>query len=177
MRIRKTGGDSVSMFETKDSVILLVLSVVSATNLYDLYIDVSHGASRWHLLEEVILILVSIGVIVWLLLSLVRQRRVLARLREEIRSRPESTFPDDPKLREARHELGRVIQSQFARWSLTDSERAVALLLLKGLSFKEIAAVRNTLEKTVRQQASGIYKKAGVSGRHAFSAWFIEDFL
>jgi DNA-binding NarL/FixJ family response regulator len=52
-----------------------------------------------------------------------------------------------------------------------------ALLLLKGLSFKEIAAVRNTLEKTVRQQASGIYKKAGVSSRHAFAVWFIEDFL
>jgi len=45
------------------------------------------------------------------------------------------------------------------------------------LSFKEIAAVRKTLEKTVRQQASSIYKKAGVSGRHEFSAWFIEDIL
>jgi DNA-binding NarL/FixJ family response regulator len=53
----------------------------------------------------------------------------------------------------------------------------VAILLLKGLSFKEIAGVRETREKTVRQQASSIYKKAGVSGRHAFAAWFIEDFL
>jgi DNA-binding CsgD family transcriptional regulator len=37
--------------------------------------------------------------------------------------------------------------------------------------------VRDTHEKTVRQQASAIYRKAGVSGRHAFAAWFIEDFL
>jgi len=165
------------MFEPKDSVILLVLSVISATNLYDLYIDVSHGASRWHLLEEVALIVLSTGVIAWLLLNLVRQRRVLAQLRDEIRLRPEATSADDPKLQEVRHELGRVIQSQFARWRLTESEEAVALLLLKGLSFKEISVVRSTREKTVRQQASGIYKKAGVSGRHAFSAWFIEDFL
>lgn len=51
------------------------------------------------------------------------------------------------------------------------------MLLLKGLSFKEIASVRDTMEKTVRQQASTIYRKANVSGRHAFSAWFIEDLL
>lgn len=37
--------------------------------------------------------------------------------------------------------------------------------------------LRNILEKTVRQQASAIYKKAGINGRHAFSAWFIEDAL
>jgi DNA-binding CsgD family transcriptional regulator len=51
------------------------------------------------------------------------------------------------------------------------------LLLLKGLSFNEISAIRETKEKTVRQQASEIYKKAGVVGRHAFAAWFFEDFL
>jgi DNA-binding NarL/FixJ family response regulator len=73
--------------------------------------------------------------------------------------------------------LSEVIQEQFSEWQLTAGEQEVALLLLKGLSFKEIAALRNTLEKTVRQQASGIYRKAGVTGRHAFAAWFIEDFL
>ena len=77
----------------------------------------------------------------------------------------------------ARHDLAKVLQSQFEEWRLTQTEKEVAMLLLKGLSFKEIAAVRSTLEKTVRQQASSIYKKAGVSGRHEFSAWFIEDFL
>ena len=54
---------------------------------------------------------------------------------------------------------------------------ALGRLLLKGLSLKEIAAIRETLEKTVRQQVSSIYKKAELSGRHAFSAWFIEDAL
>jgi DNA-binding CsgD family transcriptional regulator len=78
---------------------------------------------------------------------------------------------------EARKNLGNVVSQQFAEWQLTDSEREVGWLLLKGLSLKEIAIVRSTQEKTVRQQASSIYKKAGLSGRHAFSAWFIEDIL
>lgn len=165
------------MLDNKETLVILVLSFVLATNLYDLYIDIASGASRWHLFEETLLVLVSTGVILWLALSLIRQQRALARLKSDLHAAREAPVPPDPTLREARQQLGRTIRAQFERWKLTDSEQAVALLLLKGLSFKEIAAVRNTLEKTVRQQASGIYKKAGVSGRHAFSAWFIEDYL
>ena len=50
-------------------------------------------------------------------------------------------------------------------------------MLLKGLSLKEIASLRDTREKTVRQQASTIYGKSGLEGRHALAAWFLEDFL
>ena len=45
--------------------------------------------------------------------------------------------------------LGQAIEVQFARWSLTDAEREVALLILKGLSHKEIATVRSVSERTV----------------------------
>lgn len=53
----------------------------------------------------------------------------------------------------------------------------MALLLLKGLSFKEIAAVRENSERTNREQARGVYRKAGVTGRAELSAWFLEDLL
>jgi len=49
--------------------------------------------------------------------------------------------------------------------------------LLKRLNFKEIATVRDTLDKAVRQLAFSICRKSGLSGRHAFSALLIEDFL
>lgn len=73
--------------------------------------------------------------------------------------------------------LGDAIDAQFTRWNLTDAEREVALLLLKGLSLKEVAAVRATTERTIRAQAQAIYAKAGVSGRAALSAFFLEDLL
>jgi DNA-binding CsgD family transcriptional regulator len=73
--------------------------------------------------------------------------------------------------------LGEAIDAQFSRWNLTEAEREVALLLLKGLSLKEIATVRATSERTVRAQARSLYSKAGLTGRAALSAFFLEDLL
>jgi DNA-binding CsgD family transcriptional regulator len=73
--------------------------------------------------------------------------------------------------------LGQAIEQQFTRWNLTEAEREVALLLLKGLSTKEIAAVRAASERTVREQARAIYAKANLTGRAALSAFFLEDLL
>ena len=73
--------------------------------------------------------------------------------------------------------LGKAMDEQFARWNLTQAERDVALLLMKGLSLKEVATVRATNERTVRSQARTLYSKAGLSGRAALSAFFLEDLL
>ncbi len=64
---------------------------------------------------------------------------------------------------------------QFQEWGMTPAEREVGLLMLKGLSHKEIAALRATTEATVRQQAQSIYRKANLPGKTAFSAFFLED--
>jgi DNA-binding CsgD family transcriptional regulator len=73
--------------------------------------------------------------------------------------------------------LGEAIEGQFSRWNLTEAEREVALLLLKGLSSKEVATVRAVSERTVREQARSIYSKTGLTGRAALSAFFLEDLL
>jgi DNA-binding CsgD family transcriptional regulator len=73
--------------------------------------------------------------------------------------------------------LGEAIDQQFSRWNFTDAEREVALLLLKGLSLKEVASVRATSERTIRAQAAALYSKAGLTGRAALSAFFLEDLL
>jgi DNA-binding CsgD family transcriptional regulator len=73
--------------------------------------------------------------------------------------------------------LSQGIARQFNEWSLTTAEREVGLLILKGMSYKEIAVMRDVSEKTVRQQAHSIYRKAKLSGRAALSAFFLEDLL
>ncbi len=53
----------------------------------------------------------------------------------------------------------------------------MGLFLLKGLSLKEIASLRNTSERTVREQARSLYRKSGLPGRSSLSAFFLEDLL
>ena len=73
--------------------------------------------------------------------------------------------------------LGEALDQQFDRWSLTPAEKEVALLLLKGLSHKDIAQVRSVTEATARQQARAVYRKGGLSGRHDLAAFFLEDLM
>ncbi|MDX1697045.1 MAG: hypothetical protein R3308_02110 [Thiohalobacterales bacterium] len=161
----------------KDMLLVALLLVIMAVSLYDLVIDTAQGASVLHVAIEGGIFLGATLLFGWLLNDQRHQRRALEELRREIAAEQEAETQAPPEVAETRQRLGNLIQQQFEAWGLTDSEQAVGLLLLKGLSFREIAAVRETREKTVRTQASSIYRKAGVSGRHAFSAWFIEDFL
>ena len=161
----------------KETVLILIFAIVVVASGADLVADLSHGADTDHIVKEVIVVSISTIAIAWLLWGLYQQRLEIRSLQQELETAnsPQST----PKkyVLEARKKLGNVVTQQFSEWQLTGSEIEVGWLLLKGLSLKEIAIVRSTQEKTVRQQASSIYRKSGVSGRHAFSAWFIEDIL
>jgi DNA-binding CsgD family transcriptional regulator len=73
--------------------------------------------------------------------------------------------------------MGTALDEHFARWALTEAEREIAVEILKGRSYKEIASERGTTERTVRHQALAIFRKAGVSGRAEMAAFFLEIML
>ncbi len=73
--------------------------------------------------------------------------------------------------------LSRAIATQLQAWALTDAEADVAGLMLKGLSHREIARLRDSSEVTVRQHATMIYRKSGLSNRAQLTAFFLEDLL
>ena len=115
---------------------------------------------------------------IWMLFRLVKHRsREITALHHRVEETENSLERIHSKLQQLGREYSAYLHKQFDVWTLSPSEKDVALLLLKGLSFKEIAEARSTKEKTVRQQASTIYKKSNVSGRHEFAAWFFEDML
>lgn len=74
-------------------------------------------------------------------------------------------------------DLGAGMRRQLEDWGLTAAEEEVALFLLRGLSHKEIARLRDTSDITIRQQAASMYRKAGLSGRAALSAFFLDELL
>ena len=81
------------------------------------------------------------------------------------------------QLDQTQSEAARHIYDSFTKWGLTPAEAEIAWMLLKGLSFKEMADARQKSERTVRQQAGAIYAKSGLNNRSDLAAFFLEDFF
>ncbi|TVZ41890.1 regulatory LuxR family protein [Alteromonadaceae bacterium 2753L.S.0a.02] len=129
-----------------------------------------------NLLEELPLVLTTVGTVILLQVTRKQRDEHLQVIRDlEVARIQGHRWRDEARAHLT--ELGHAIEEQFSRWNLTEAEREVALLLLKGLTSKEVAAVRATSERTVREQARSLYYKAGLSGRAALSAFFLEDLL
>ena len=146
-------------------------------NGLDVIVDLGLGVPLWHILQEALLVVLSAVAAALLILHIRKKNKSLHHLAENLSDANQQIALLNSKIKEERKRYSLVIKEQFDSWNLTLGEQQVALLLLKGLSLKEIASVRTTKEMTVRQQASSIYSKSGLVGRHEFSAWFLEDFL
>lgn len=136
----------------------------------DLITDSGEGAGAVHLAAELTVLMAAsfgLGAMLW---RFGRLRRALAAARQDAgRWQAEN--------RDLVQGLGAAIARQFAAWGLTEAESDVGLLLLKGLSLQEIADLRETSERTVREQARAVYRKSSLAGRNALSAYFLEDLL
>lgn len=156
------------------SVILLIVAVLVGI---DIFHDLREGVAPWHVLTEGLIGGMALGGVFYLLLGTVRLRHRLQTERENF-----SAFKREAeawRVQSKKHVegLSHAIDHQLTKWNLTVAEKEVAFLLLKGLSLKEIADVRRTTEKTARVQSMAIYAKAGMTGRSALSAFFLEDLL
>ena len=142
----------------------IVLVAATLFFAFDIIVDLIEKDESWlHLFVESIVFLAISTV---LFQELRRLRQLKAELSVE-------------RIRTARltGELLAVMRNQFTQWGLSPSESEIALLLIKGLSMKEIAEARQVKEKTIRQQATSVYAKSGYAGRHELAAHFIEDLM
>jgi DNA-binding CsgD family transcriptional regulator len=138
--------------------------------------DLSAGEILFEMVDPTLIVMTAVGV-VYLLGRVRRQHEEQMTLIRDLEVARAEGAQWRGDMRELLQGLGAAIDAQFDRWSLTAAEREVAMLLLKGLSHKEIAAVRGGSEQTARQQARAVYAKAKLSGRAALSAFFLEDLL
>jgi DNA-binding CsgD family transcriptional regulator len=144
---------------------LVAFAVVALLAALDLASDLGEGTTIGHVLAEG-------GVFV---VGLVGAMVMAGRLRLKTTEAEAARWREEA--RDLLAGLGAALDRQFERWALSRAEKEVALLLLKGLSHKEIAEVRSITEATARQQAREVYKKAGLTGRNALAAFFLEDLL
>jgi DNA-binding CsgD family transcriptional regulator len=154
-----------------------LFGVIAGLIAFDIVADYRAGTEPSHLLTEggaMAIALAGVGVL-WRQLSVAERRAQRLSVDLEAARRVAEQFRAEA--REALRGLGDAIDHQFTRWSLTPAEREVALLLLKGLTHKEIAEARSTSETTIRQQALAVYRKSELRSRAELSAFFLEDLL
>lgn len=157
--------------------VILVLVGILIMVCIDLVSDSKEGAKNWHLIAEGLMGLIAIIGIYIVLKNSLETKKELKSERESFTNFKEEAEKWRTQSRIYIEGLSQAIDKQLTLWSLSTAEKEVAFLLLKGLSLKEIAEVRNTTEKTARAQSTAIYSKAGISGRSELAAFFLEDLL
>jgi DNA-binding NarL/FixJ family response regulator len=156
---------------------LIVLLLFAVFFVSDIFVDVHEGIPLSHVWHEVVLCLVAIIAIAWQIRVIFKKDVRISSLNKELLETKNSYQDWKEKTHASAQKIRQLIDTQFSLWHLSHSEKDVALLLIKGLSMKEIAGIRQTQEKTVRQQATTIYKKSELSGRQELAAFFLEDIL
>jgi len=157
--------------------LLITFGAIALLIGWDLISDYAEGVDPLHLLVELVLLLVAAVMIGNILIQVIRGRRQLRQLNSTLDTARAESMRWRGRYQATIQGLSQAIQDQFETWQLSKAEAEIGLLLLKGLSLKEIAAVRQTGERTVREQARAIYRKAGLAGRSELSAFFLEDLL
>lgn len=158
-------------------VVITILSLVALMVSIDLMTDLKEGVLAWHVLIEGSTGLAALFGIFYFMKDTFKLKHELSdSLNENIQLKKEA---NDWKIEAHKYieGLSKSIDLQLSKWNLSAAEKEVALLLLKGLSLKEIADIRNTTEKTARVQSISVYSKSGLSGRSELAAFFLEDLL
>lgn len=155
----------------------IVFTLYSSFEVYEELTDLGDGETIAVVIAEIFIVIFSLAGLFYFGYLINRQSKDKSNLNEKLSAVKKQLESSNIRLQEGKKEYQKVIQWQFSDWGLSPSEQEVALLMLKGLSIKDISNARNTHEKTVRKQASAIYEKSGLSGRHELSAWFFEDLL
>lgn len=163
---------------------LLSFCLMAGLSAWDLMTDLGEGTKAGHVIAEAFLLAVGFlgaAFVARLLLQATRRAREAAAQLASVADALRRTEADARRWRQEARDLIRglsqAVDEQFERWQLSSAEKEVALLLLKGLSHKEVAQVRKVTEATARQQARSVYRKGGLEGRHDLAAFFLEDLM
>jgi DNA-binding CsgD family transcriptional regulator len=143
----------------------------------DMVADIFSGIGITHLLIETAALMLCLAGVYATGLELAKAVRSASGLRRDLDGTRADLAHWQAEAESLLRGVSAAIDQQFREWELSSAECDVALLILKGLSYKEVAQVRATTERTVRHQALAIYRKAGLAGRAEMAAYFLEDLL
>jgi DNA-binding CsgD family transcriptional regulator len=143
----------------------------------DLLMDRPRTFWSLHLVAEATLVFVSLAAATYLAWGWYQAYRDVRVLETTVARREAERDAWRERAALALEGLGEAMDHQFDAWELTPAERETTLMILKGYSHKRIGRLTDRSERTVRQHAVAVYRKAGLAGRSELSAFFLEGLL
>lgn len=158
-------------------VLAVLLIVITAAASADLVMDRPDSLWSLHVLAELTVVATSLTAATYLAWGWYTSYREVRHLQAAVAERQAERDLWRQRAGRVVRKLSEAVDDQFSTWGLTDAERETAFMLLKGHSHKRIARLSGRSERTVRQHAVAVYRKAGLAGRSELSAFFLEDLL
>ena len=171
-----TAGE-LGQLSVKQWALIVFAASVLVTSAIEIATEFAAGQPLGAMWDDMLWVAVSAGCVLYYLYERKMSSREIDELRANLENARGKLVKVDTHSKEIANQYRAVMQKQFEAWKLSESEQDIVICMLKGLTFREIAGLRETREKTVRQQASAVYRKAGVSSRSELTAWFFEDML
>ena len=169
VQLRTHPGLTESKIMTRATVLWSLFAVQASCSAYfllDIVLDFWPNSTFFLAESDLVELFVTVALISGLAFTTVELRKMLSR---------QAKLEDQMKV--ASGAFGEVLEARFQAWSLTQAERDVAILAIKGYAIAEIAEIRATKQGTIKAQCASIYRKAGVSGRLQLLSLFVDDLL
>jgi DNA-binding CsgD family transcriptional regulator len=144
-------------------------------------LNILTGANIFNIFFDLVLELAILGLVIMMVNFVWKYFRDEEQTREIIRHDLEATKKIAQAFEKKSQGLVKEFQSyvhhEFNQWQLSQSEKEISLLILEGLSSKDMSQKRFTSERTIRNQCAAIYQKSKLAGKNDFCAYFLKEFL
>ena len=158
-------------------ILTLNFSLIFFLLVYDVVEDLFSGTSTTHVIVETLVLFLSIIGIVVMWAKYLTTRKNFKELELDLKQVKLDLSLYKSETKALTEGLSQKIDDQLQKWQLTNAEKDIVLLILKGLNNRDISELRNTKEQTIRQQITIIFQKTNLKSRLELSTFFLEDLL
>lgn len=156
---------------------VIPLGITSTFILFDVIEELSSGLGVKFIILELAIGASSFIGFFSMLRKYLQEKNITEDLAEELSNLKSDAAQWRRKIQLISVQFSQALDLQLEEWGLSSAEKEITILLMKGMSAKDIAQLRQTSEKTVRTHLTSIYRKSKLNNRYELAAYFIDGLI